>query len=108
MSERVKDIARELDWNVGSLSNKIATLTDIEVKLYHLREDMEDVQRKGDEKAYYNEHFRELRVLSELMNYCMKDLNEVFKYTDKLQEELHQEVVKPVAGNDMTLLKKAQ
>ncbi|RVT56441.1 hypothetical protein [Niallia taxi] len=100
MLETVKEIAQELNWNVESLYTKISTLTDIEVKLYQLRDDMEDVQRKGDEKAYYQEHFREIRILSELMNYCMKDLNKVFENTDRLQENLHQKVVNPVAGND--------
>lgn len=100
MLETVKGIARELNSNVGDLYNKISTLTDIEVKLSHLREDMEIVQRNGDEKAYYEEHFREVRMLSELMNYCIRDLNEVFNYTDKLQEDLHRNIISPIAGND--------
>lgn len=93
--QTLRDLAYELETNVGSIGCSIETLVDIETLFGQLRADMDAVMYRGEIcEGYYREHHRMVRVLSELLRYTIKDLNEEYEKTNKIKLEIFSTVVK--------------
>lgn len=52
----------------------VESLSDVEVVLGQLRDSMDGAVYRGEERIYYHEHHRTIRILNELMYYLMKEL----------------------------------
>lgn len=62
----------------------VETLLDIEDVLGQLRISMDTAFVRRDEMAYYREHHRKVRLISELMFFTVKELNNHFTKTQKI------------------------
>lgn len=87
--EALQNVVFEIGNIIGSIGVRVEYLHDVEVKLGHLREDMDSAAMKGEERYYYREHHREVRMLSELMRYLLTDLNEASAKAYEYHTSLH-------------------
>jgi hypothetical protein len=83
-----------MDSAIGSVNSRVEILHDVEIRLGFLRQEMDSVQLKGEQKLYYREHHREVRVLSELLYYLMKDLIDASEKTYNLNLSIFDNVIK--------------
>ncbi|CAH2466781.1 hypothetical protein ACQVTS_12300 [Bacillus mycoides] len=90
----LKNFTSELDGELGSLGVSVATLTDVEVLLAHLVEDMDTAVYKGDEVYCFRGFHRKLRVYWRLLNHTMNELNKEYEKVDEIKDGLFKEVVK--------------
>ncbi|MGG4545798.1 hypothetical protein ABEV10_22435, partial [Bacillus velezensis] len=72
----------------------VATLTDVEVLLAHLVEDMDTAVYKGEEIYCFRGFHRKLRVYWRLLNHTMNELNKEYERVDEIKDGLFKEVVK--------------
>ncbi|MES1050643.1 hypothetical protein FOA24_14945 [Bacillus thuringiensis] len=90
----LREIVYELDDGIGQIGAKVSTLEDVEVLLGRLVEDMDRVVSKGEEKYYFHEFHRKMRVYWRLINYTMSELHKDYEKAAELKEELFNKVVK--------------
>ncbi|MBJ8030882.1 hypothetical protein ABES33_26815 [Bacillus pseudomycoides] len=90
----LKNFTSELDGELGSLGVSVATLTDVEVLLAHLVEDMDTAVYKGEEIYCFRGFHRKLRVYWRLLNHTIGDLNKEYEKVDEIKDGLFKEVVK--------------
>lgn len=95
----LKIFTSELDGELGSLGVSVATLTDVEVLLAHLVEDMDTAVYKGEEIYCFRGFHRKLRVYWRLLNYTMNELNKEYERVDEIKDGLFKEVVKNSGKN---------
>lgn len=104
--ESLKALAQNLDHELTSVGGSIETLTDAEILLGPLVHSMEEAVYRGEEKDYYREHHRTVRVLWHLVRHTMHELSEEYESVYRIKGEIFNEVMKnkksPVAGNDET------
>lgn len=103
----LKNLSHDLDNELGLIGSKTETLTDVDNLLSQLVNDMRTAVLKGEEKLYYQEHFRQLRILAELMFYSMAELNENYEKTQEIHQNMFNLIMNkseiqknPIAGND--------
>lgn len=103
----LKNLSYDLDNELGLIQSRVETLTDVEVLLGHLVDDMRMAVMNSEEMTYYKQHHREIRTLAELMFYSMKDLNKHYDKAQKIHQSMFQSIVKEpeiekslIAGND--------
>lgn len=92
MDNTLNGLTLELDNAVGLIGLHVETLNDIETVFGQLKEDMDTAELKSEGFYYYREHAREVRILSKLMYYVMKELNEVHEKTSEIQTEIFRKV----------------
>lgn len=90
----VVESVQEMDSVVGSLQIRAGVLHDVSEKFTAVVDDMNNAVYTGDEMVYYREHFQELRVLSELLRYCMNDVSTETEKMNSLTSSMFKEVVK--------------
>jgi hypothetical protein len=97
MSDLLKSLVFEMDSAMGSVSSRVGILHDVEVRMGYLREDMDTAEHKGEQRLYYRDHHREVRVLSELLYYLTKDLIAASETAYNLHLSIFANVVKDKA-----------
>lgn len=108
----LKDLAHELDREMGSINCSIITLEDVRTLTAHLREDMDNVNQDYL-KFEFRDFHRTVRVLDELMRYTVKELENNFNKAYDIKSAIfkkvvfEQEVSEPVqpAGHEMVGMK---
>lgn len=86
----------DLDDELGNIGLRRNTLVDIEEMFSMLVTDMDNKVHRGEEKIYFDEWHRELRVLSELMNYTMKAFNKHCESADEIADEINNSIFEEV------------
>lgn len=111
MVKDYEDFAFELDEVFGAIASLLESLNDVKVALGNLRDEMDEAVLHGNERFTYREHHRTVRILSEFMQYLMKDFVDVRERAYQLNRSFFQSAVtnrnktgeaKP--GNDKTNL----
>lgn len=92
MDHTLKDLAFKLDEAVGNISMYVETLKDIEAVFGQLEVDMDTAEHRGEEWLYYHEYAREVRILSRLMYYVMKDLNQANEKAEDVKRTLFEQL----------------
>ncbi|RUS47671.1 hypothetical protein [Cohnella sp. AR92] len=87
MSTQFHQLAAKMDEAIVAVAARVDALKDIDVKFSQLRVDMDSAVIKGMEKFAYREHHLEVRVLSELMFYVMKELQRNIEVAEKLSQQ---------------------
>ncbi|HDX9541498.1 MULTISPECIES: hypothetical protein [Bacillus] len=95
----LKNFTSELDGELGSLGVSVATLTDVEVLLAQLVEDMDTAVYKGEEIYCFRGFHRKLRVYWRLLNHTMNELNKEYERVDEIKDGLFTKVVKASKEN---------
>lgn len=72
----LKKLTFEMDCALGSVNLTVESLSELEIVLDQLRDSMDGAVHRGEEKLYYREHHRSIRLMHDLMHYLMKDLVE--------------------------------
>lgn len=111
MKIELKKLVSDLESRVGFIGVRVSTLNDIEVLFGHLNDSMAQAKHDENQLLYFEEHFREVRILSELMYFTMKELNGELSKIEKIREALFEKVIKNptsdlqekshIAANDM-------
>lgn len=91
--DNLKKLVHEMDYILGSINCRKGSLDDIQENFMLLISDMNDKVHVGEEKFYFREWHRELRILSELMYYNMKELEEYFKKAEDISKDLFRTAV---------------
>lgn len=92
--EIVTELVQELDSVGGSINVRKETLNDVSSKFFSAVTEMNDAIHRGDQQFYFREYQEELRVLSNLMHYCMVDLTQDVDELSILKKSLFDEIVK--------------
>lgn len=74
--EELKKLALEMNSDIVKVAGLIESLVDVETEIGHLRESMDTAVHRGEERVYYREQHRSVRIYHDLMHYIMKDLVE--------------------------------
>lgn len=98
MEKTLRNLAFELDYTMGSIGLKVGTLSDMQTVLGQLRVSMDTALHRGETHGYNHEHHREVRLLSDLMYYVMKELNETYEKAQEINTSIFEAIIKP--GND--------
>lgn len=88
MARQLQSLAHEVDNSISAFAYHVECLKDIQVKLSHLREDMDTAVHRGLERIAFEEHHREIRVLSELMRYLMNDVQMSYEKAERVNQKL--------------------
>ncbi|TYS57903.1 hypothetical protein FZD47_24005 [Bacillus infantis] len=88
MAKELKDLVHELDFELGAAGVTLTNLQDIEFLLSQLVDSMEEAAYRGEEKLYFDEHYRSVRVLFNLMRYSMIDLSKEFEVAENLKTNM--------------------
>lgn len=76
MMELLNKLAFDMDGAVTSIEAKLEGIQDVNVLFGHLRDEMDGAVYRGEERYYFQEVHRQVRVLSELLYYLVMDLTE--------------------------------
>lgn len=90
----LRELAFELDNEVGQIKGYTETLIDVETMLGRLNDKMFEAEMKGDAVAYYRDHHREIRILWHVMRQLKSELTESVIEFDKINTELFDTFVK--------------
>lgn len=90
----VVEAVQEMDSVVGSIGVHAEVLHDISTKFMSVVGEMNEAVYRGTHEECYREHHHELRLLAELLNYCMNDVAKDHTDISALKKTLFQEVVK--------------
>ncbi|MEK5100934.1 hypothetical protein MKX83_02925 [Cytobacillus sp. FSL M8-0252] len=93
-NKTVRNLVHDLDFELGEIGLRSSVLDDIQTLMYQLVTDMNDKVHLGQERHYFREWHRELRVLSELLHYTVNDLKEEYESTRKVYGTIFEKVVK--------------
>ncbi|MDM5186726.1 hypothetical protein QUF99_04920 [Bacillus sp. DX4.1] len=92
----LRELAFGLDHEVGQIKGHADTLIDVETLLGQLNDKMFEVEMKGEERSYYREHHRTIRILWHVMRQLKAELTDSVETFDKINTDLFNEVVKNV------------
>ncbi|KMJ56440.1 hypothetical protein AB685_21885 [Bacillus sp. LL01] len=90
----LRELTWELDDRMMCINGGAQTLEDINTLLGHLREDMHTAQQKGEERAYFEEIFTKIRVLSELMHYTTNEYSKAAQEAQDIHLKMFDVIVK--------------
>ncbi|MFK4316008.1 MULTISPECIES: hypothetical protein [unclassified Bacillus (in: firmicutes)] len=90
----LRTLAFGLDHEVGQIKGHTDTLIDVEILLGQLNDKMFEVEMKNEEKSYYREHHRTIRILWHVVRQLQAELNDSVETFDKINTDLFNEVVK--------------
>lgn len=93
MGQTLRNLVHDMENEVTAIEAKVETLNDIRIAMNHLREDMDTAFHKGEQRFYFQEHHRQVRMLSELMHYVVKDMTEISEKATELQQSVFKIVV---------------
>lgn len=88
MSSNLRNLAFELDYQLGSMYCDITTLQDAEKLISRLVENMEDAVHQGNERLSYPEHQRMVRVLWHLIRHTLVDLSRNYEKAEVVSNNL--------------------
>ncbi|MDF2607284.1 MAG: hypothetical protein K0S34_1479 [Bacillales bacterium] len=91
--DRLRNLAFELDSNLGCLGGPVSILVDVEIELSNYICSMESKNFKETINYLYDEHFRKIRLLSEIMHHTVKELADIYVKTELISESMFNEVV---------------
>lgn len=99
------NLIRELEDSLGNLSVRMEMFNHIEVKLSQVATDMDIVVEKKEfsNSLYYLEHHREVKMISELLYYVMKEARKNFKDAFEISQTMLQLGVLPTKRGYYTL-----
>src|SRR5699024_1019881 len=88
--ENTRDNVFELDCVLGSISNRKEAINNINVVLSNLRVKMDnmDIDRF---QYYFREFHTNIKILSDLLNYTMDELNADYEKAERIKEQLFDE-----------------
>jgi hypothetical protein len=86
--EGLNTLVFDLDSEIGGIGNCVSTLVDLEIEFGQLVSSMETANYRGQARYYYDEHFRKIRILSELLYHTINDLNKDYDKVDKIRDSL--------------------
>lgn len=89
----IRDLTHELDFGMGAIENLVSKIADTEVEFSQLVEKMDEVEHRGEERLYYREHSRKVRVLSNLMHYLVHELEREVEKTGNIRYAFFESVV---------------
>ena len=92
--EEIKSLVFDLDSEICWIGNRVLTLVDLEIEFGQLVDSMETAVYRGEERAYHSEHFRKVRILSELLNHTLNDLNKGYDKVDNIRNSLWKRILK--------------
>ncbi|KSU86556.1 hypothetical protein AS180_17865 [Priestia veravalensis] len=92
MVETLRKLSFKLDCQLDSIGCQAEILSDVKTLLYHLKEDMDKAVHIGEERAYYHEHHRMVRVLAELMHFTVKELNKDYEDAHCISGKLYAKI----------------
>ena len=98
--KNLENLAHELDSVLGLIGCRKSSLSDIQNNFILLVSDMNDKVHIGEEKYYFHEWHRELRILSELMYYNMKELEKYYEKAGEISRTLFSTVDKGGLKNE--------
>ncbi len=101
MSQNLGKLTYNMDETIGTIGRLVESLADVEIALGQLRQEMDIAVHRGEERLYFHEHHRQVRMLAELMHYLMRELVPA----SEKAHELHLSIFKAVRGeqtNDPT------
>lgn len=98
--EQLRKLAFEVDSELGLMDNRISILVDAEIELGQLVDKMYEASYRGEEKIYYDEHFRKLRLLSEVVRYALDHLTTNFDKAEKAHSVLMYQVYARVENSE--------
>lgn len=84
----LKSIAFNLDEEINSIGISLDKLVDAEILLGQLVEDMYQAVHQGQEKAYYQVHFRMVRIISYLYRHSVDELSKKLEKAEKTRNQL--------------------
>ncbi|MGG3524870.1 hypothetical protein ABES13_05030 [Bacillus pseudomycoides] len=90
----LRELAFKLDNETGEIKGHTDTLIDVETLLGQLNDKMFEVEMKGEERSYYREHHRTIRILWHVMRQLKTELIGSVEEFDKINTDLFNEVVK--------------
>lgn len=90
----LKELAFELDFVIGATERIVSDLVDVQIEFEQLVDSMNRAMYKGEERHYYHEHFRKIRVISNLLRYVTNDLSKESEVADKLRDVICKKVIK--------------
>ncbi|EJS63859.1 hypothetical protein [Bacillus cereus] len=90
----LRDLAFGLDHEVGQIKGHTDTLIDVETLLYQLNDKMLEVEMIGEEKIYYKEHHRTIRILWHVVRQLQAELNDSTEKLEKINTDVFNKVVK--------------
>ncbi|TJZ99869.1 hypothetical protein FA950_29610 [Bacillus thuringiensis] len=90
----LRTLAFGLDHEVGQIKGHTDTLIDVETLLCQLNDKMFEVEMKGEERNYYRDHHRTIRILWHVVRQLQAELNDSVETFDKINTDLFNEVVK--------------
>ncbi|WP_154675700.1 hypothetical protein [Parafrankia elaeagni] len=96
MPADIKNLSFELEHELDAMSVNLLTLQDTEVLLSQLLDDMDKAVYLGEEKAYYPENHRTVRVLWNLIRHTLSDLNLQVEELDKIAASIRQQALNQV------------
>lgn len=92
--ENIRKEAFDLDTGVSAIKCTTVHLNDIKVELMRLRESMDAAVLKKEEHFRFEEHYRKVRILSELMFYVSNELNEEIEKVEEISDKIFESVIK--------------
>lgn len=75
MPSNLRNLAFELDHQLGAMYGDMETLQDAEKLISDLVFDMEKAVEQGEERLFYSDHQRMVRVLWHLIRHALVDLS---------------------------------
>lgn len=94
--EKAKELIQELDTQTSNVLLRLETLRTIGQELSYLREDVEATRQKNDltsQGIHYVEVDRKIRLLDDLLNYCLGGLERDYETVEVIRNTLHDLVV---------------
>ena len=95
MREGLKKLMFELDETIGTVSRLVESLDDLKVEFDILRQSMDIAAHRGQERVYYQEHHRKIRLLDDLVHYLMNDLLPASEKVHELHSSIFEMIRKP-------------
>lgn len=86
--EALKKLAFQMDDATTAIEIRINSINDVDILLWQLREDMDTAALNGNGRFHLAEAHLQVRILSELLHYLMKDLADAHKRNSDLAKSL--------------------
>ncbi|MEO3946222.1 hypothetical protein [Gorillibacterium sp. CAU 1737] len=90
----LRSLIFEMDSTLGAISSRVETIYDIERRFGQLRDSIDTAQYRGEQRIFNQDDHVEVRILSELLYYSVKDLREESDKAYKLHESMFNNVIK--------------
>lgn len=94
MDESVKKLARDLDFSIGAIEVLISTLVDVEIEFGQLVDSITKAVHTGQERVYYHEHYRKIRILTTLLRCTTDGLSRESETTGNIRYAIFDQFVK--------------